>query len=243
MSYKNHIIQKAYEFAIVKHSGQTDDAGFNYVESHLQQVVGILIRVTGDENILAAAYLHDTIEDTDTTYDELVENFGNKIADLVMEVTHDGEKDTYGRYFPRLHSQEAIMIKFADRLSNISRMENWSEKRKAQYLRKSKFWSDGSDRLSEIKPLTITGPIKRIHFQKKKVFYSEAFSYKPMISLYVKKVFPGKDQEFPYFQLISEDIFKDHFEFKYEIPMNRREFTYFYVIHRDDGTSSEEIPI
>jgi (p)ppGpp synthase/HD superfamily hydrolase len=91
--------------------------------------------------VLAAAYLHDTIEDTIIgTYGTLERMFGKEVADLVMEVTHDGQPDQKGYYFPRLHSQKAIMIKFADRLSNLSRMSSWDQKRKDQYLRKSKFW-------------------------------------------------------------------------------------------------------
>lgn len=134
------VLEKARDFAKLKHEKQKDDAGLNYFETHLQVVVDILANVTDDENILAAGYLHDTVEDTETTYEELVKEFGKTIANLVMEVTHDGEKDKYGRYFPRLKSKEGILIKFADRLSNLSRMDVWDDKRKAQYLKKSKFW-------------------------------------------------------------------------------------------------------
>jgi hypothetical protein len=58
----------------------------------------------------------------------------------------ESEKDSYGYYFPRLKSQKAITIKFADRLSNLSRMNAWDEERRRQYLAKSKFWKDGSDK-------------------------------------------------------------------------------------------------
>ena len=59
-----------------------------------------------------------------------------------MEVTQEEvEKDQKGYYFPRLKSKEAILIKFADRLSNLSRMSSWNMKRQEQYLRKSKFWN------------------------------------------------------------------------------------------------------
>lgn len=135
----------AKEFAQIKHTGQLDDSGKDYFSSHIEQVVSILEKVTQDEDILSAAYLHDTIEDTQTTYEELVAGFGKRVADLVMEVTHEGKKDAYGRYFPRLKSREGILIKFADRLSNLSRMEPWNEQRKQHYLKKSKFWKDGSD--------------------------------------------------------------------------------------------------
>lgn len=91
-------------------------------------------------DVICAAYLHDTLEDTDTTYDELVKEFGPRVAELVYEVTQEGSKDNYGYYFPRLKSKDAILIKFADRASNIARMDAWPESRKEQYLNKSKFW-------------------------------------------------------------------------------------------------------
>jgi (p)ppGpp synthase/HD superfamily hydrolase len=93
-----------------------------------------------DENLIAAGYLHDTIEDTETTYAELVEAFNRDVADLIMEVTQEGRKDRFGYYFPRLESQRGVTLKFADRLSNLTRMQSWSPKRRAQYLRKSRFW-------------------------------------------------------------------------------------------------------
>lgn len=130
----------AHDFAKEKHKGQKDDDGKDYFEAHCMQVYNILCSVTVDEELLSAALLHDTIEDTDTTYDELVEKFGKEVADLVNEVTQEGKADENGFYFPRLHSKKGIMLKFADRLSNTSRMDSWNEKRQAHYLKKSKFW-------------------------------------------------------------------------------------------------------
>ena len=137
-----------YECAVFvrkKHKDQLDDEGIDYVNAHLWPVARILHHVGCDKEICMAGLLHDTLEDTNTTYEELVESFGKRVADLVLEVTHEGQADEYGYYFPRLKSKEAIMIKLADRLSNISRMDSWDEKRQSQYLRKTKFWKDGSD--------------------------------------------------------------------------------------------------
>lgn len=131
---------EALIFARKKHEGQLDDNGNDYFYSHIEQVVRILNKVTNDEDTICAAYLHDTLEDTDTTYEELVDMFGKTVADLVNEVTHDGQADNKGFYFPRLKSHKAIMIKFADRLSNLSRMENWTKDRQLHYLKRSKFW-------------------------------------------------------------------------------------------------------
>ena len=138
--HADNIILKAYNFAEEVHGNQTDDSGEPYVQAHCVNAYNILKQVTGDREILAASILHDVLEDTTATYSELEGEFGTRIASLVAEVTHDGQKDEHGYYFPRLNSRDAILIKFADRLSNLSRMEAWSEPRQQQYLNKSKFW-------------------------------------------------------------------------------------------------------
>lgn len=128
------IIDKAIEFATEKHAGQYRDDGVTPFLSHPAKTADILFTITHDPNLLAAAWLHDTLEDTDTTYNDLVFEFGNVIADLVFEVTKvDGK-------FPHLHSRGGILLKFADRLSNLSDMEGWSDTKQQAYLDKSRFW-------------------------------------------------------------------------------------------------------
>lgn len=135
------IVEKAVEFAKAKHGDTLDDSGKNFFMAHPYVVGQILTLVAHtDDNLIAAGMLHDTIEDTDTTYEELVKEFNQDVADLVMEVTQEGQKDSHGYYFPRLKTERGILLKFADRLSNLSRMQTWPKQRKEQYLRKSKFW-------------------------------------------------------------------------------------------------------
>jgi (p)ppGpp synthase/HD superfamily hydrolase len=138
--YDSESTDKARVFSKLKHAGQLDDTGKDYYEAHIQQVHDIVLQVTDNPEILAASLLHDTLEDTNTTYEELVEIFGKRVADLVHELTHEGNKDKKGFYFPRLKSKDAILIKFADRLSNLSRMEKWKYDRQISYINKSKFW-------------------------------------------------------------------------------------------------------
>jgi len=134
-------IYKAIDFARHKHEGQLDDCNEDYFTAHVLPVGrGVTAIVPHDTELIQAAFLHDTIEDTDTTYEEVVKEFGTDVADLVMEVTHEGKKDQQGYYFPRLKTPRGILLKMIDRASNLSRMSNWHEKRIAQYLRKSKFW-------------------------------------------------------------------------------------------------------
>ena len=132
----SEIVTKARRFAKVCQSKEVDDAGKSYFAAHIVPLVEILKQVTKDADIISAAYLHDTIESyCGVTYDTLVQEFGPRIADLVNEVTKESNN-----CFPRLKTRDAIMIKFADRLSNISRMETWPKERREQYLNSSKFW-------------------------------------------------------------------------------------------------------
>lgn len=133
------MIKKSIEFAKNKHKDQLCDSGHDYF-LHCESVYNILKNITDDEVVLASALLHDTIEDTDTTYEELKKEFGKEVADLVNEVTHEGKKDSHGYYFPRLKTRKGILLKFADRLHNLSRMESWDDKRIKHYLKISKFW-------------------------------------------------------------------------------------------------------
>jgi GTP pyrophosphokinase len=135
------LYKKAFNFGKKKHKGQKDDMGKDYFKTHCVVVSKLLKLVCPkDENLLCAGLLHDTIEDTNTSYGELYVTFNKDVADLVREVSHFGSKDNTGYYFPNLITTRGIILKFADRLSNLSRMENWDLERQNQYLRKSKFW-------------------------------------------------------------------------------------------------------
>ena len=140
-----HKEKTAYWFAEEAHRGQVDDEGLPYFASHILPVVAILQIITKDIEIIQAGYLHDIIEDTEYTYEDIKNRFGKRVADLVNEVTHEGKKDEVGYYFPRLKTKDGIILKFADRLSNLSRMNSWDEKRQQQYLKKSKFWKSKNE--------------------------------------------------------------------------------------------------
>ncbi|OGD83410.1 hypothetical protein A2165_02365 [Candidatus Curtissbacteria bacterium RBG_13_40_7] len=83
------IVLKALEFAIKAHSGQTRKAGG---ESYIIHPIGVAIMVRGvgaDSKTQAAALLHDVPEDTSFSLEDIRENFGNDIANMVEDVTED----------------------------------------------------------------------------------------------------------------------------------------------------------
>lgn len=133
-----NIIAKAYEFAQKKHQGQEYNKQSFIVHPLLTSRIISVVRDPSefDENLVAAALLHDTLEDTDTNYETLVYEFGEDVASLVQEVTK-----TTSNCFPNLHTQRGAMLKFADRLANISNTHHWSEEKRQKYIfEKSKFW-------------------------------------------------------------------------------------------------------
>jgi GTP pyrophosphokinase len=138
----SEIVSQAIVFGAKAHAGQLDDAGKDYFMTHCWQVFEIVrILYPDDCELQAAALLHDILEDTDVTYETLAAEFGVDVANLVQEVTHERQADDSGWYFPHLHSIRGIVLKFADRASNLSRMEGvWDTKHIEKYLKKSKFW-------------------------------------------------------------------------------------------------------
>ncbi|MGI8669681.1 MAG: HD domain-containing protein [Aridibacter sp.] len=139
---------KAASFAAKKHIGQTrkgkDEAPYI---NHPLEVVNLLINVGNveDDDTLIAALLHDTVEDTDATREEIAEKFGENVASIVMEVTDDKSlskaerKQAQVEHAPHL-SDEAKQLKICDKISNIRDvMENppdgWSKERRLEYVK------------------------------------------------------------------------------------------------------------
>ena len=139
-----NLILKAKKYATKVHKGQKYNNG-KFIQ-HPTQVAEILKLVTPkDKNLICAGYLHDTIEDTDTTWHNLLHEFNKDIANLVQEVTKEvPDNKSLPAFFPNLSTHRGIMLKFADRLSNLSHMDNWDEKKKQWYLTKSKFWNSAN---------------------------------------------------------------------------------------------------
>ena len=131
MNNKEDLSSRARAFCIRAHAGQTREGGEPY-HTH-PEAVADLLRGEGveDAEILAAAYLHDVVEDTSVTIEELEREFGGRVASLVEEMTNP---DYPGRTFEEKHRQlrehalhmsdEARLIKLADRLHNLSEIHH-----------------------------------------------------------------------------------------------------------------------
>jgi guanosine-3',5'-bis(diphosphate) 3'-pyrophosphohydrolase len=123
------MILKAIEFATKKHEGQSRrGTGEPYIV-HPIMVSYILAQYKQSKNIdelICSALLHDTLEDTDTTFNEIVNEFTPLVASLVMELTSDETlisqigKNEYLKIKLCGISNYGLILKFADRLGNIS---------------------------------------------------------------------------------------------------------------------------
>lgn len=146
--YKNDIsiLIRAIAFASEKHSSQRrKDAEESPYINHPIALVDVLANegnVTDIETLCAAA-LHDTIEDTATTADELKSIFGEKITSIVLELTDDKSLPKHVRKKKQIeHAQhcspEAKLVKLADKICNLRNILEappleWSVERKKQY--------------------------------------------------------------------------------------------------------------
>ena len=133
-------IMSAIDFGRKAHGETLDDCGKNYFSEHCFKTMEAIMILTDDEDVIIAGLLHDIIEDTEFTYNDIFEKFGKKVASFVWEVTHIGNKKE-GFSFPHLKTPEAVLIKLVDRASNISRMECWSYERQQRYIKKTNFWN------------------------------------------------------------------------------------------------------
>jgi (p)ppGpp synthase/HD superfamily hydrolase len=140
-------VLKAARFASVKHVSQKRKgiAAQPYL-NHLIEVAELVSQAIAepDTNLISAALLHDTVEDTRTTKEELVDEFGPDIAGLVAEVTDDKSLPKAERkrlqieHAPHL-SARAQTIKIADKISNLRAIlstppEDWDLRRKREYF-------------------------------------------------------------------------------------------------------------
>lgn len=113
-------MQSARDFAVSAHSSQR--YGDRPYETHLRAVVAVLSEWTDDPDLIAAGWLHDTIEDTEATRESLAELFGERVARVVHAVTGEGgnrAERAAAIYRKVQECPEAALVKLADRVANI----------------------------------------------------------------------------------------------------------------------------
>lgn len=124
------IFEKAIVFAVRAHSAQIRKDGSAYI-LHPMEVAAIAGSITKNPDVLCAAVLHDTVEDTDTTMQDIIDTFGSRIAQLVAYETEDkrpGIKASESWKIRKVESlevlkncgdKEAGILWLSDKLSNM----------------------------------------------------------------------------------------------------------------------------
>ena len=136
------MVRKAYEFSARAHEGQMRRSGEPYVK-HPVAVAGVLTSLKTDITAVVAALLHDTLEDTVATADELQREFGKEVVQLVDGVTKIGKitfkssEEKQAENFRKMVLSMAddirvVIIKLADRLHNMRTLEHLSEKKRQE---------------------------------------------------------------------------------------------------------------
>lgn len=142
-----HDVLEAAHFAAQKHAGQRrKGASAEPYINHLIEVAELVSSALSepDTNLVIAALLHDTIEDTGVTKEELIQTFGADVAELVVELTDDkalpkAERKRLQIVDAPKKSVRAQVIKVADKISNVrailsSPPADWSVQRKREYF-------------------------------------------------------------------------------------------------------------
>lgn len=135
-------VEAAALFASIKHGEQKRKTGEPYL-SHPIAVAEILMSIGMDADTVCAGLLHDTLEDTNTTEEELATTFGKEVGDMVQAVTkisritHDKsiqEAETIKKmFFAMSKDLRVIMIKLADKLHNMRTIDGLSAERKRAF--------------------------------------------------------------------------------------------------------------
>ena len=130
------LIRRAKAFAHERHAGQTRKGNNQPFISHLDAVTNIIQTLTNDEEIIAAAWLHDVIEDTDTLLEEIYELFGGRVGRFVELESEDKRPEMNVRKSWQIRKEEQIealrntldqdsdvfMIALSDKLANAIEM-------------------------------------------------------------------------------------------------------------------------
>ena len=137
------LVKNAELFAKKKHSGMMRKDGITPYSKHLEDVINRLKSLgVIDEELLCVGWLHDTIEDTETSFDDLYEKFGSKVAVLVLSLSKDMSLPRKKReqvYVKQLRESvfDAKLIKLCDISANLSDLKNYDAS-KSKKLRQIK---------------------------------------------------------------------------------------------------------
>ena len=200
------LIMRAYNYAKEKHGDQLRKSGEPYI-IHPLQVAYILADLGLDEATICAALLHDVVEDTDTTHEDLVRDFGEEIAEMVAGVTKLGELkypisteerqvENYRKMFLAMGKDiRVIIIKLADRLHNL---------RTLKYLRRDRQIANAKETMELYAPLANRLGIYSLKWELEDLAFKYLYpeDYRELVEGINKK----RDERLQFIEKIMADI-------------------------------------
>ena len=130
-------------FAAHRHAGQM--YGEHPYVKHLQDVYQLAVKFNLSKSVIAAAWLHDTLDDTQTLIIELEDEFGSTVSDIVYAVSGygDNRKQRNADALQKiLKNKEAARLKICDRIANIVECQKTDKKRLKMYLKEHNDFSE-----------------------------------------------------------------------------------------------------
>ena len=178
------LIRKAKIFAYKKHAGQTRKGNNEPFTSHLDKVTDIIQTLTNDEEVIAAAWLHDVVEDTDTSLEEIYELFGDRVGRFVELESEDKRPEINAKQSWQVRKEEQIeelqntldedsdvfMIALSDKLANaidmleakkIEGISFWDKFNNSDPIAQHWYYKSFADIIAEKSDLGKTIPYKR----------------------------------------------------------------------------------
>ena len=236
------IIEKAYGFAQGAHEGQVRQSGDAYI-SHPLEVANILADLNMDNVTIAAAILHDVIEDTKFSYDDIKSDFGEEVAMLVDGVTKLGKleyttkEDLQAENLRKMFIAMAkdirvIIIKLADRLHNM---------RTLKYMNENKQREKAAETMEIYAPIAHRLGISKIKWEMEDLAlrYLEPKGYYELVEKVAKK----RQEREEYINIVIEQLNEKIHEVGIEAHIEGRPKS-FYSIYRKmyiQGKSFDQI--
>lgn len=202
------LIMKAYNLANEKHKDQKRGSGEPYI-IHPLQVAYTVATIGLDSNAICAALLHDVVEDTDVTNEDIAREFGQEIADMVAGVTklstiqfasvEETQVENYRKMFLAMGKDiRVILIKLADRLHNM---------RTLKYISRPRQISNASETLELYAPLANRLGLYSIKAELEDLSFK--YLYPDEYHELVEGINKKKDERLKFIEKIMEDIRKE----------------------------------
>lgn len=135
-------IERALLVAEKAHANQSYDI-YPYMY-HIRQVMNIAVQLGYDESIVIGCILHDTLEDTDLSYNDIKKGFGEEVAEIVYAVTDEmgrNRKERKEKTYPKIRANwKATVVKICDRVANTEHSRGYNQKHFQMYVNEYPFF-------------------------------------------------------------------------------------------------------